>query len=53
VQSANYFPDSRTVDQHMAKLRKRIEIDPAAPAIIETVRGAGYRFRRPSSSPQL
>ncbi len=42
---AEYFPDSRTVDQHIAKLRKRIERDPAQPAIIETVRGAGYRFR--------
>lgn len=42
---ANYFPDSRTLDQHIAKLRKRIEHDPAKPEIIETVRGAGYRFR--------
>ena len=42
---ADYFPDSRTLDQHIAKLRKRIERDPAQPEIIETVRGAGYRFR--------
>jgi DNA-binding response OmpR family regulator len=41
----DYFPDSRTLDQHIAKLRKRIERDPAQPEIIETVRGAGYRFR--------
>jgi DNA-binding response OmpR family regulator len=46
---ADYFPDSRTLDQHIAKLRKRIERNPAAPSIIETVRGAGYRFRPPSS----
>lgn len=42
---AEYFPDSRTLDQHIAKLRKRIERDPAQPEIIETVRGVGYRHR--------
>ncbi len=42
---AEYFPESRTLDQHIAKLRKRIERDPANPEIVETVRGAGYRFR--------
>lgn len=40
----DYFPESRTLDQHIAKLRKRIETDPDRP-LIETVRGAGYRFR--------
>jgi len=40
----DYFPESRTLDQHVAKLRKRIEIDPANPVIIETIRGAGYRY---------
>ncbi|MFD0894216.1 response regulator transcription factor [Luteolibacter ambystomatis] len=40
----DYFPESRTLDQHIAKLRKRIETDPARP-LIETVRGVGYRFR--------
>ena len=41
----HYFPESRTLDQHIAKLRKRIETDPVHP-LIETVRGVGYRFRR-------
>jgi DNA-binding response OmpR family regulator len=41
----DYFPDSRTLDQHVAKLRKRIEVDPQQPEIVETVRGVGYRFR--------
>lgn len=41
----NYFPESRTLDQHIAKLRKRIEREPAHPQIIETIRGVGYRFR--------
>ena len=40
----SYFPDSRTLDQHVSKLRKRIEVDPANPEIIRTVRGVGYRF---------
>lgn len=41
----DYFPDSRTLDQHIAVLRKKIEADAANPQIIETVRGVGYRFR--------
>ena len=40
-----YFPESRTLDQHMANLRKLIERDPAKPEIIETVRGVGYQYR--------
>ncbi len=40
----DYFPESRTLDQHIAKLRKRIETNPDHP-LIETVRGVGYRFR--------
>ena len=37
-----YFPDSRTLDQHIHMLRKKIGED--CP-LIETVRGIGYRFR--------
>jgi len=40
----DYFPDSRTLDQHILLLRKKIEVDPAEPQIIRTVRAAGYRF---------
>jgi two-component system, OmpR family, alkaline phosphatase synthesis response regulator PhoP len=39
-----YFPESRTLDQHILNLRKKIERDPSRPELIETVRGAGYRF---------
>jgi two-component system, OmpR family, response regulator RegX3 len=35
---------TRTVDVHIAKLRAKIEQDPANPRIITTVRGAGYRY---------
>lgn len=40
----DYLPSSRTLDQHISQLRKRIELDPKQPAIIQTVHGAGYRF---------
>ncbi len=40
----DYFPESRTLDQHIVRLRKRIEVDPSNPELIETVRGIGYRI---------
>jgi len=35
---------SRTVDQHVASLRRKIEPDPAHPQFLLTVYGLGYRF---------
>lgn len=43
----DYFPESRTLDVHIGKLRRKIERDPADPTMIETIRGVGYRYRRP------
>jgi DNA-binding response OmpR family regulator len=40
----DYIGDSRTVDVHIRWLREKIEMDPANPERIITVRGAGYRF---------
>ncbi len=40
----DYLPNSRTLDQHVSQLRKRIERDPKAPQIIKTVHGVGYRY---------
>lgn len=37
--------DPTTVDVHMKRLRAKIEIDPAKPAHLLTVRGLGYRFQ--------
>jgi two-component system response regulator MtrA len=37
---------SRTVDQHVARLRNKLEPDPAQPQHLITVRKAGYRFQR-------
>ena len=36
--------ETRTVDIHVAKLRRKIEPDPKAPVSLVTVRGAGYRL---------
>lgn len=36
--------ETRTVDIHVAKLRRKIEPDPARPRFLVTVRGAGYRL---------
>ena len=36
--------ETRTVDIHIAKLRRKIETDPKAPENLVTVRGAGYRL---------
>jgi two-component system alkaline phosphatase synthesis response regulator PhoP len=40
----DYYGDERVVDVHIGRLRKKVEDDPAHPALIVTVRGAGYRF---------
>ncbi|MGL5033991.1 MAG: response regulator transcription factor [Microcystaceae cyanobacterium] len=34
----------RTIDTHVLSLRKKIEIDPRQPSLIQTVRNVGYRF---------
>jgi DNA-binding response OmpR family regulator len=40
--------ETRTVDNTLAALRKKIEDDPAEPRLILTVRGRGYRWGGPS-----
>ena len=37
-------PITRTVDMHVAKLRKKIEERPNEPSFIVTVHGLGYKF---------
>ena len=40
----DYLGTTRTLDQHIAQLRKKIEPEPSAPAVITTVHGVGYRY---------
>ena len=35
----------RTIDAHLVNLRRKVEVDPASPTLIETVYGVGYRLR--------
>jgi DNA-binding response OmpR family regulator len=38
------YPTTRTVDNHILKLRQKLEKDPANPLHFRTVHGAGYKF---------
>ena len=40
----DYFGDERIVDVHIRRLRTKVELDPAAPRLVTTVRGLGYRL---------
>lgn len=44
VWGSNYFGDTKTLDVHVKRLRTKIEIDPAEPRHLLTVRGVGYKF---------
>jgi len=39
-----WTPLDRSIDNMVAKLRKKIEVDPAQPRLLKTVRGVGYSF---------
>ena len=43
--------DTRLVDVHVQRLRAKIEVDPASPELVQTVRGVGYKLVRPSEDP--
>lgn len=43
--------DTRLVDVHVQRLRAKIEVDPSAPELVQTVRGVGYKLVRPSEAP--
>jgi DNA-binding response OmpR family regulator len=43
----DYFGSDHVVDVHIANLRKKVEEVPSDPRYVQTVRGVGYRFRRP------
>ena len=44
VWGSDYVGDTKTLDVHIKRLRSKIEVDPANPVIIQTVRGLGYKM---------
>lgn len=44
VWGVDYFGTTRTLDQHVAQLRKKIEAVPETPVALITVHGVGYRY---------
>jgi two-component system response regulator RegX3 len=40
----DYVGDTKTLDVHIKRLRKKVEVDPKNPELIVTIRGLGYRF---------
>jgi len=44
-------PTARTVDTHVLKLRKKLELEPERPRHLLTVHGVGYRFSRRGEEP--
>lgn len=40
----DYVGDTKTLDVHIKRLRKKVESDPSDPELIVTVRGLGYKF---------
>lgn len=44
VWGIEYYGTTRTLDQHIAQLRKKIEEDSKDPQVIQTVHGVGYRY---------
>lgn len=49
VWGVGYAGTTRTLDQHVAQLRKKVEPDPEEPRAILTVHGVGYRCAPPGS----
>lgn len=44
VWGSDYVGDTKTLDVHIKRLRAKLELDPADPKIIQTVRGLGYKM---------
>ena len=44
IWGADYVGDTKTLDVHVKRLRSKVEVDPAHPTHLLTVRGLGYKF---------
>jgi two-component system response regulator RegX3 len=45
IWGADYVGDTKTLDVHIKRLRAKVEVDPANPVHLLTVRGLGYRYQ--------
>ena len=51
VWDENWFGSTKTLDMHVATLRRKLGDDASEPRWIHTVRGVGYRFTAPEDAP--
>ena len=51
VWGVDYVGDTKTLDAHIRRLRRRIEPEPSDPRHIITIRGVGYKYSEPAVSP--
>jgi two-component system response regulator RegX3 len=47
VWGVDYVGDTKTLDVHVKRLRSKVEVDPAHPTRIITIRGLGYKYDSP------
>jgi two-component system response regulator RegX3 len=54
VWGLDYVGDTKTLDVHVKRLRGKVEVDPANPTRIVTIRGLGYKYEvpKPGSAPE-
>lgn len=46
VWGTDYYGDTKTLDVHIKRLRSKIEVDPANPNQVVTIRGLGYKYEK-------
>jgi two-component system, OmpR family, response regulator RegX3 len=46
VWGTDYYGDTKTLDVHIKRLRSKIELDPAVPTRVATIRGLGYKYEK-------
>ena len=46
IWGSDYVGDTKTLDVHIKRLRSKVEVDPAVPTRITTIRGLGYKYER-------
>ena len=49
VWGMDYVGDTKTLDAHIRRLRRKVEVEPSSPQRIVTVRGVGYKYADPAT----